>query len=64
MFVPRRSCSTGTKNKPTSLAWTQEKPYIDAGDPRVNKRCCYLSCIYSCRRAPEREMGGVIMLSE
>ena len=23
------------KNKPTSLAWTQEKPYIDAGDPRV-----------------------------
>ena len=35
MFVPRRSCSTGTKNNPTSLAWTQEKPYIDAGDPRV-----------------------------
>ena len=33
--VPRRSCSTGTKNKPTSLAWTQEKPYIDAGDPRI-----------------------------
>ena len=23
------------KNNPTSLAWTQEKPYIDAGDPRV-----------------------------
>ena len=21
----------GQKNKPTSLAWTQEKPYIDAG---------------------------------
>ena len=25
----------GQKNNPTSLAWTQEKPYIDAGDPRV-----------------------------
>ena len=35
MFVPRRRRPTGTKNKPTSHAWTQEKPYIDAGDPRV-----------------------------
>ena len=38
MFVPRRSCSTGTKNNPTSLALLQEKPYIDAGDPRTENK--------------------------
>ena len=30
-----RKLRRGQKNKPTSLAWTQEKPYIYAGDPLV-----------------------------
>lgn len=55
MFVPRRSCSTGTKNKPTSLAWTQEKPYIDAGDPRVKKKGDVTSLVGERLRERERE---------
>ena len=32
---PPQSSYGDKKNKPTSLAPLQEKPYIDAGDPRT-----------------------------
>ena len=32
---PPQSPNGDKKNKPTSLGLYQEKPYIDAGDPRV-----------------------------
>ena len=43
MFVslclsPAAVVRRGQKNKPTSLAWTQEKPYIDAGDSRTKNK--------------------------
>ena len=50
---PRHSCPTGKKNKTTSLAGKQEKPYIDAGDPRVKE--VLLSLLYIGERLRERE---------
>ena len=35
MIIRTAVVRRGQKNKPASLAPLQEKPYIDAGDPRV-----------------------------